>query len=52
MDKGYKVHVNPAIEEKWNQFLNTYNEGKMFKEMFSVSNKENAFQILFKEQKK
>jgi predicted GNAT family acetyltransferase len=50
MDKGYKVDVNPAIEEKWNRFLDTYNEGKMFKEMFSVSNKESAFQILFKEQ--
>ncbi len=52
MDKGYKINVNPAITEKWQEFLSIYNEGKMFKGMFSVNNKESAFQILFKDQEK
>jgi predicted GNAT family acetyltransferase len=51
MDKGYKIKANPTIAEKWQQFQDTYNEGKMFKGMFSVNNKESAFQILFKEQR-
>ena len=52
MDKGYKINVNPSVEGKWREFVNTYNEGKMFKEMFSVNTKESAFKILFKEQEK
>lgn len=52
IDKGYRINVNPAIAEKWQRFLDTYNEGKMFKEMFSVDRNESVFQILFKEQEK
>jgi GNAT superfamily N-acetyltransferase len=51
-DKGYTVAINPVMQEKWERFLDTYNEGKMFKEQFSVGNKDSVFQILFKDQEK
>ncbi len=51
MDKGYKLTINPSIEEKWKRFVDTYNEGKIFKEMLSVANKDSVFKILLKEQK-
>ena len=52
IDKGYKVDINPSIEEKWKSFLDIFNEGKMFKDMFGVNNKESAFKILFNDQEK
>lgn len=49
-DKGYKITVNPQVEEKWKQFLVTYGEGKLYKEMLAVGNEDSVFKILFKEQ--
>jgi hypothetical protein len=49
-DKGYKLTIDPSQQEKWKNFLDTYNEGKIFKEMFSVNKNSSVFKILFKEQ--
>jgi GNAT superfamily N-acetyltransferase len=52
MDKGYNITVDPAVVEEWKTFLETYNEGKMFKKNIRVDPKESVFKILFRNQEK
>lgn len=52
IDKGYNVEVNPLVEEKWKSFLETYNEGKYFRDMFNVPSSESVFKIYLNQEHK
>ncbi|MCA9356096.1 MAG: GNAT family N-acetyltransferase [Candidatus Paceibacterota bacterium] len=45
-DEGFSVKINPSIEEKFNEFQKTYNEGKYFKEFIKVPEGEHAFEVV------
>lgn len=47
-DAGYDINVHPDAFAKWQEFLKTYDEGKMFKESISVEKTDSVFKILSK----
>ena len=47
-DEGYDLIINPAVQKKYKEFVNAYDEGKFFKESLSVAKNESVFEFVFK----
>lgn len=46
-DKGYNLEVNPLVEEVWKEFVDTYDDNRMFKKMLTVPKEESVFTMKF-----
>ncbi len=51
-ESGYLLTVNSKIEDKWQEFLKMYGEGKLYKQDIEVPNEESVFEIHLAQDKK
>lgn len=46
-DAGYKLEINPLVEEVYKEFVDTYDDNRMFKKILSVPKDESVFTMKF-----